>query len=139
MISTLVDLLGAYYSAGDFIGLEVIASSMLATIPDDLVGLLFLALALHFTGRSKEARNLFGQTGSIDFEALDQAETRIIEPANAATYREAIRPGAHLADGWLQIAQLLGSYGFTRQAEGALRSWRSTQRPTERRSLPSLS
>lgn len=139
MISALVDLLGASYAAGDFIGLEVIASSMLATIPDDLVGLLFLGLALHFTGRSKEARNVFRRTGSIDFEALDQAGKQIVEPANAATYREAIRPGARLANGWLQIAQLLGSYGFARQAEGALRSWRFTQRPIDRRSLPSLS
>ena len=136
MISTLVEMLGAYYSAGDLIGIEVIASSMLATIPDDLVGLLFLGLALHFTGRSKEARNVFGRTGSINIEALEQTATRIIEPANAASYREAIRPGARLADGWLQIAQLLGSYGFTPEAEGALRSWRMTQRPTERRSAP---
>ncbi len=46
MITALIDLMGACHQAGNLSQMEAIARSILAAIPEDMVALQFLGLAL---------------------------------------------------------------------------------------------
>lgn len=122
MIPALLDLLGGYYQAGDLRQVEAIARSMMRAIPDDVVALQFLALALHQRGRFRDAYLFFRQAAD---RLEGPNEVRYIstgEPAAVACYREATRFGSRLAGGWRQISQLMALYGFKGPAARALRS-----------------
>ncbi len=120
MISALVDLLAVFFQAGDLAQLEVIACSMLAAIPEDLVALQFLGLALYQMGRIEEARAVFVRVP----EGLDQLDKweglTVCEPAGAATFRAATQAQSGLAEGWDRIAFLLTKFGRHKQAVHAL-------------------
>ncbi|HTY99727.1 MAG TPA: hypothetical protein VMB75_07825 [Rhodocyclaceae bacterium] len=120
MISALLELLGGYYQAGNLNQVEAIARCMLNAIPDDLVALQFLALALHQRGRIKDAYMLLRKVADKSRASPRYPSTG--EPAATACYREATRFGSRLADGWYQIARLLSHYGFKEQAARALKS-----------------
>jgi tetratricopeptide (TPR) repeat protein len=130
MISTLLDMLGAYYQAGNLEQMEAIARTLLSAIPDDVVALQFLALALHQRGRIRDAYAFLRQ--AVERQENPAAETSRYpttgEPAAVACYREATRFGSRLAGGWYQISRLLAHYGFKEQAERAFRSARAASR-----------
>jgi tetratricopeptide (TPR) repeat protein len=120
MISALLELLGTYYQAGNLSQVEAIARTMLNAIPDDVVALQFLALALHQRGRIKDAYALLRK--AAESHHGDGRYPSTGERAAAACYREATRFGSRLAGGWYQISRLLTYYGFKDQAARALRS-----------------
>lgn len=107
MIPALVDLLAIYHQNGNMAQMEVIARSLLAAIPDDLVGLQFLGLALYRRGREAEALLLFRRAVAMEPALLASADSPANQTAALATYREATRPGAPLSGAWKQLKQLL--------------------------------
>lgn len=118
MISALIDLLGQFYQIGDVPQMETIARSMLASIPDDLVALQFLGLALYQMGRLDSARRVFSRVAD-KFEKQPSSAfpvATVIEPASNASYREATRPGSMLAEGWYRIGLALNRFGFDKSA-----------------------
>jgi len=120
MIPALVEFLGVFCQTGDLAQVEVIARSMLSAIPEDLVALQFLGLALYQMGRTDEARAVFARVPA----SLDQHEKwdgiGVCEPAGVETFRAATQPHSGLADGWNRIALLLTRFGFNRPAMRAL-------------------
>ena len=140
MISLLVDWLAVCSQTGDLAQVEVIARSMLSAIPEDLVALQFLGLALYQMGRVDEARRVFARVPA----SLDQHEQwdglTICEPAGIATFRAATRAHPGMADSWNRIALILAKFGFHKQAlraaEAASKASGSNQRlsPERRRS-----
>ena len=121
MISALLELLGSYYQAGNLSQVEAIARSMLHAIPDDIVALQFLALALHQKGKIKDAYLLLRKAAEKS-HGTNPRYPSTGEPAAIACYREATRFGSRLAGGWFQIARLLSHYGFKEQVARALKS-----------------
>lgn len=117
MTLALIDLLAIFYQAGDLERMEVIARSMLSAVPNDLVALQFLALALYLRGRTEDAYRLFRRYAFL-------AETPTAAPEHATTcqlaaqasYAAATRPGSGLARGWLGIARILARLGYGNQA-----------------------
>ena len=131
MISALLELLSRFYQAGDVRQMEAITRSILRSIPDDLVALQFLALALHQRGQIKDAYSFLRKVAE---RQAHPRRTRYIstgEPAAEACYREATRFGSRLAEGWFQISHLMTHYGFKGPAARALRSARAAT--TDRR------
>jgi hypothetical protein len=122
MITALIDLLGGYYQAGNLRQVEAIAHTMLSAIPDDLVALQFLALALHERGRIRDAYLVLRKAAERQEGTKHARYDSTGEPAAAACYREATRFGSLLAGGWYQISQLMAHYGFKGPAAQALRS-----------------
>jgi Lhr-like helicase len=133
MIDALLDLLATYYQAGDLRQVEVIARSMLHAMPDDVVAMQFLALALHRRGQVADAYRYFRKAAEQQ-ECPDEDRCQSTgELAAAACYRSATRFGSRLAKGWRQIAKLMAHYGFRRSAAQALRS--ALAATTERRQV----
>ncbi len=128
MIPALIDLLGTFYQAGNPAQMAVIARSMLATIPDDLVALQFLGLALYQLGRTDAAHRVF-RTAAEKFEVEPRGNRpTTLELAAVTNYREATRPSAGLAEAWHRIGLILSRYGFHGAAERAFHAWRSAKR-----------
>ena len=127
MISALVDLLGSYYQAGNWDQLEIVARTMLAAMPDDIVSLQFLGLALYEAGRHTDAYLAFGQAASrLDGQPGERFETTC-DRAASITFRTAIHPHSGLADGWWHIAGALTKFGFRKAAHSACRAALSSQ------------
>ena len=124
MIPALIDLLGTYYQAGNPGQMAVIARSMLATIPGDLVALQFLGLALYQLGRRDAAHRVFSKVAHAFEPATKQPLVTTLELATAINYREATHPGAGLAEAWQRIGQILHGYGFRSAAERAFHACR---------------
>jgi hypothetical protein len=59
MISALIELLGKHYQSGDVTQLEVIARTIRAVIPGDVIGLQVLGMAYLKIGRTADAESLF--------------------------------------------------------------------------------
>jgi cytochrome c-type biogenesis protein CcmH/NrfG len=112
VIPALLDLLATFYQAGNLDQVETVARSMLATIPDDIVSLQFLGLALYQTGRFDDAYRAFKQVATRFNEQPGATRPTDCEPAAAASYRAAIRADSGLAEGWWQIARVLAKLGF---------------------------
>lgn len=133
MIAALVDYLAVFSQAGDLAQLEVIARSMLSAIPEDLVALQFLGLALYQMGRTDEARAVFARVPA----SLDQHErwdgTGVCEPAAVETFRAATHAHSGLAEGWHRIALILIKFGLNKPAIRALEA-ASAARGLSRRS-----
>ena len=119
MISLLVEYLSIFYQTGDTAQLAVIARSLLAAIPDDLVALQFLGMALYQMGRIDEAYRVFKQVATRPAPDVVPGVSSGCESASAISYREATGAHSGLADGWQQIARILSRFGFQRQADRA--------------------
>lgn len=119
MISALIDYLAIFYQSGNLEQMEVIARSMLAAMPDDIVALQFLGLALYQMGRTDVAYQMFKRAASrLDYQG-DGSDPTICEPASVVSYREATRAHSGLADGWYRIALALDKFGFHKPATRA--------------------
>jgi hypothetical protein len=124
MITALIDLMGSFYQAGNLGQMAVIARSMLATIPGDVVALQFLGLALYQLGQVEAAQHLFRSVAEKTGVEPDSLETTM-ESASVANYREATQPASGLADAWDRIGTLLSKFGFPKAAERAFQAARS--------------
>jgi tetratricopeptide (TPR) repeat protein len=119
VITALIDLMGTFYQAGNPGQMAVIARSMLATIPGDLVALQFLGLALYQLGQTEAAHRIFRRVAERA-EAEAQADSPTgVEPAAVTNYREATGPASGLAEAWYLIGAILSRYGFRKAAERA--------------------
>lgn len=132
MIATLIAMLGTFYQSGDFAQVETIARSMLSAIPNDIVALQFLGLALYHMGRVDDARHVFQRVETSCEGDLLKPGLSSIEPAVVTSYREATRSGSGLADAWRQISAVLEQLGFHKPA---LRAFRASLKA----SMPQLS
>jgi tetratricopeptide (TPR) repeat protein len=119
MIYILVDYLAMFYQAGDLAQLEVIARSMLTAVPNDVVALQFLGLALYQTGRVDEAHRVFKRVAATPDQQEEQAGLSACELAHVTIFRAATRAHSGLADGWYRIALALNGFGFYRPAARA--------------------
>ncbi len=122
MIPAMVDFLAVYYHAGNLPRMEAIARSMLAAIPDDVVALQFLGLALYLSGRFDDAYRVFRRVATRFGDSSRALLPTTCEPAASVSYREATRPDSGLADGWQRIAEILGKFRFHKTAAGAFRA-----------------
>jgi tetratricopeptide (TPR) repeat protein len=120
MISALIEHLAAFYQSGNLTQVEVIARSMLTAIPEDLVALQFLGLALYQMGRLDDARHAFKRVAVRQDRPQECNGLTVCEPAHCATFREATRAHSGLADGWYRIALALKHFGFHMPARRAL-------------------
>ena len=116
MIATLVELLGVFYHNGNFPQLETVARSMLSAIPNNIVALQFLGLALYQMGRIDEAKRVFHRVAAETETAPVADGLAASEPASVTAYREATRPGSGLAEGWYRIAKVTKLLGFKKAA-----------------------
>ncbi len=112
MITALVDLMGAYYQAGNPGQMEVIARSILAAIPEDIVALHFLGLALYQMGRIDSARQVFRRVCARSAKERRRILPTTGEMAATKLLREASAPASGLGEAWQHIAQALRSLGF---------------------------
>lgn len=120
MTLVLIDLLALFYQSGNLERMEAIARSMLAAVPNDLVALQFLALALYLRGRTEEAYRLLRRyVWLAESSAPQQALVTTCELAADASYAAATRPGSGLASGWQGIAGILARLGYRRHAHRA--------------------
>ena len=119
MITALVEYLTMFYQTGNMAQMEVIARSMLAAIPDDLVALQFLGLALYQSGRVDDAYRALTKVADRLDNPIEQNVGTDCESASAASYRAATREQSGLADGWYRIALVLNSFGFHNPATRA--------------------
>lgn len=120
MIAALVDYLATFYQTGNLAQVEVIARSMLAAVPDDLVALQFLGLALYQMGRTDDARMAFKKVADRQDQQQEWDGLSGCEPAHSAVFRAATRAHSGLADGWYRIALALSKCGFHKPAIRAL-------------------
>ena len=119
MITALVEYLAMFYQTGNMAQMEVIARSMLAAIPDDLVALQFLGLALYQSGRVDDAYRALTKVADRQDRQMERDVGTDCEPASAASYRAATREHSGLADGWYRIALVLNRFGFHKPATRA--------------------
>ena len=120
MIAALVDLLAISYQAGDMAQLEAIARSMLAAIPDDIVAVQFLGLALYQTGHINKAYETFKRLAS-DNRPLETGDAALTcEFASTVSYRLATQAYSGLADAWYRIALVLRRFDLPQAASRAL-------------------
>ena len=119
MLTALIDLMGAYHHAGNLSQMAVIARSILAAIPDDVVALQFLGLALYQMGRIEAARRVFSRVCAIRARGQESDLETTGEMAGATIYREARAPASGLSDAWQQVAQAMSRLGFRGAANQA--------------------
>jgi hypothetical protein len=119
MITALIDLMGNYYQAGNLSQMGVIARSILAAIPGDVVALQFLGLALYRMGHIEAARRVFGKLYVRKDEARPADLATTGELASATILRLARSPAAGLGEAWLSIAHALTKLGFKSAATEA--------------------
>jgi hypothetical protein len=121
MIPAMVDLLAGFYKTGHLDRMEAIARSMLVSMPDDVVALQFLGLALYLKGRMDDAYRTFKRASARFGDASPAASLpTTCESAASVSYREATRPDSGLADGWQRIAEILARFRFHKTAARAL-------------------
>ena len=119
MITALVDLMGTYYQAGNLSQMGVIARSILAAIPGDVVALQFLGLALYRMGHIEAARRVFSRLYVKADEAKPADLVTTGELASTTILRLARSPAAGLGEAWLSIAHVLTKLGFRSAATQA--------------------
>jgi Flp pilus assembly protein TadD len=127
VITALIDLMGSFYQAGNPGQMAVIARSMLATIPGDLVALQFLGLALYQLGQTEAALRIFRKVAEkAEAEAQPKLPTTL-ESAAVTNYREATGPASGLAEAWHRIGVILAKFGFHAAAERAFQAARQAR------------
>lgn len=119
MISALIEFLAAYYQQGNVTGVMMVARNILDVIPDDIVAIQFLALALLQLGRREAAITLFHKAAGILNRKPLETKTSVCELASSTSYREATRPDTGLGEGWQRLGIVLHEFGFHRLAERA--------------------
>jgi hypothetical protein len=127
MIPALIDLMSAYYQAGNLPQMAAIARSIVMAVPEDVVAMQFLGLALFQMGRTEAAREIFAKVAGklADMPMAKWLTTG--ELAAVTVYREAVSPAAGLADAWRHIAGALRSFGFRHAAKQANRAARAAK------------
>jgi hypothetical protein len=127
LITALVDCLAAFCQTDNMRQVEVIARSMLAAIPDDIVALQFLGLALYRMGRIDDARRAFVRAEARQtLPDVSAGNSSACETAGSATMRAATRAHSGLAESWYRIAQILTGFGLHLPARRALGSAHSS-------------
>lgn len=116
MIPALIDFLVTYHQRGDADGVANVAQTLLQVIPDDLVALQFLALALLWLGHKDRALVLF-QKAAVIAARVPEIPSLICKRASSITLAESLRP--ELAGGWQQIASALEQNGVRDLAQQA--------------------
>lgn len=125
MITALIDLLSTFYQAGNPGQMAMIARSMLATIPNDVVAMQFLGLALYQLGRIEAAHRIFRKVAE-DLETEPRVELpTTLESAAITNYREATQPGSGLGEAWYRIGSIASRFGFHNAAERAFQASRT--------------
>jgi tetratricopeptide (TPR) repeat protein len=119
MITALIDLMGIYYQSGNLNQMGVIARSILAAIPGDVVALQFLGLALYRMGDIEAARRVFSKLYTKADEAKSEVLVTTGELASATMLRLARSPASGLGDAWQSIAHALTKLGFKSAATQA--------------------
>lgn len=140
MISTLVELLGNFYSSSDWSNVEAIARSIGSVAPGDIVSPLFLGLACYRTGRIADALTAFEQARRRNRDAARPDDSKSVGPANdaaAVCYQEATRPDSELAEAWVDLGEVLLGIDRYEQAACAYRS-AIRARPDNPRALAGL-
>lgn len=127
MIGALVELLNNYYQNGDLAQVEVMARTIRAAIPDDVISLQILGLAYLKTGRTTDALNLFRKAAQKNIKATDMESVATtgnpqIELAATACYREATRKHVGFGRLWYDLGIALLSLKRPRQAIWAFRT-----------------
>jgi hypothetical protein len=122
MITALLDLMNAYFQAGNPGQMAAIARSILSSIPEDIVALHFLGLALYQMGHIDAARRAFSKACARPTERrkIDRATTG--EKASTTMLRESSTPAAGLSEAWRHIALAMRELGFRRAAARAYRT-----------------
>jgi len=131
MILALVDYLSIFYQTGNLTQVEVIARSILAAVPEDVVALQFLGLALYQMGRLDDAHLAFKRVAARPDQEAPGNDRTACEPADVAIYRAATRAHSGLADGWYRIALVLNRFGFHHPAARAFNAALASRGPTE--------
>jgi len=111
--------MGAYYQAGNLPQMAAIARSLLVSIPDDVVALQFLGLALFQMGRVEAARQIFAKVAGKLGDTPMAKWLTTGELATVTVYREAVSPASGLGDAWQHIAHALHGFGFRHAAKEA--------------------
>jgi Flp pilus assembly protein TadD len=119
MITALLDLMGMCFQAENPGQMASIARTILSSIPEDIVALHFLGLALYQMGRIEAARRVFSQACAPP--KLRRKSDRGTSGERAATtmLREASMPAAGLSEAWQHIALAMRELGFRDAAERA--------------------
>jgi hypothetical protein len=121
VITALVGCLAMFCQAGDMRQLELVARNMLAAIPDDIVALQFLGLALYGMGRIDDSYRAFKRVAAQQ-DRPEAAAGGVCETAAAAILRTATQAHSGLAEGWYRIAILMADFGLHKPARRALSS-----------------
>lgn len=119
MISALIEFLAICYQQGDANGVAMAAQTILSVIPDDVVALQFMALALLQMGQKDKAIPLLREAASLSETNTQSHVSEVCELAATISYREATKPESGLGDGWSKISVVLERYGLNRLAEHA--------------------
>lgn len=120
MITALLDLMSACFQDGNPAQMAIIAKAILVSIPDDVVALHFLGLALYQMGRMEAARRVFSRASALPRRRRrSDGWTTTGETATTTLLREASKPASGLGHAWRQIAHALHDLGFRRQARRA--------------------
>ena len=97
MINSLIELLSKHYQSGDLPQLEIIARTIRAVIPGDVIGLQVLGMAYLKIGRTADAESLFkradikGRKASTIQPTIDGNGESPTELAATVFHREATR------------------------------------------------
>lgn len=119
MITALIDLMATYYQAGNLNQMTVIARSLLSSIPNDVVAMQFLGLALYQMGRIEAARRVFAKVCALMERSPAGDLPTTGETAASTVYRQARAPASGLGEAWRQIARAMRSLGFREAAARA--------------------
>jgi hypothetical protein len=123
MITALLDLMGACFQAGNPSQMAAIARSILSSIPEDIVALHFLGLALYQMGHTEAARHAFSKAcARPKRRRKTDHQTTTGEEAATTMLREARTPAAGLSEAWQHIALAMRELGFRSAAARAYRT-----------------
>lgn len=128
MISALTELLSNYYLSGDLTQVEMIARTIRAVIPDDIIALQILGLAYLQRGRTSDALKLFQEADRKDVQTPeikssgDGSSEPQIELAASALYREATRKHSGFGKLWYDLGAALIALKRPKQSIWALRT-----------------
>jgi hypothetical protein len=102
--------------------MAAIARSILASIPEDIVALHFLGLALYQMGHTDAARRVFSKACVHPKQRRKSDGATTGEEAATTMLREASSPAAGLSDAWRHIALAMRDLGFRGAAVRAYRT-----------------
>jgi Flp pilus assembly protein TadD len=122
MITALLDLMNTCFQAGNPGQMAAIARSILSSIPEDIVALHFLGLALYQMGRTESARLVFRQASAAPNRRRKSDRETTGEMAAATMLREASTPASGLSQAWQHIAIAMRELGFRDAAKRAYRT-----------------